>query len=101
MGQRFPHVAELFYERGPDKGRARIAAYLAEKMAQGEQRNGDPLVAAMQLFGLCQAGSFHGVFFGMQESPASGPPSDKSTRRSEAPKSELPSLMRNSNAVLC
>lgn len=69
--QRFPHVAELFYERGPARGRARIAAYLKEKMAQGELRTGDPLVAAMQLFGLCQAGSFHGVFFGMQESPDS------------------------------
>src|SRR3546814_16553303 len=55
-------------------------------MAQGEQRNGDPLVAAMQLFGLCQAGSFHGVFFGMQESPASGPPSDKSTRNERSPR---------------
>src|SRR3546814_17946312 len=85
MGQRFPHVAELFYERGPAKGRARIAAYLAEKMAQGEQRNGDPLVAAMQLFGLCHAGSFHGVFFGMQESPPSGQPSATSTRTDSSP----------------
>ncbi len=70
--QRFPHVAKLFYERGPAKGRARSAAYLGEKMAQGELRNGDPQVAAMQLFGLCQAGSFHGVFFGMQDNPDSG-----------------------------
>lgn len=69
--QRFPHVAELFYERGPAKGRARIAGYLEEKMRQGELRECDPLVAAMQLFGLCQAGSFHSVFFGMLDTPDS------------------------------
>ncbi|WP_334185502.1 TetR/AcrR family transcriptional regulator [Novosphingobium sp.] len=56
--KRFPHLAELFYDRGPKRGRARLAVYIAEMMERGELRRGDPLVAAQQLCALCQSGTF-------------------------------------------
>lgn len=55
---RFPHLAELFYERGPRRGKARLAIYLARAMDKGELRRGEPLAAARQFAALCQAGSY-------------------------------------------
>jgi AcrR family transcriptional regulator len=56
--RRFPHLAETFYERGPRRGKARLAAWMAEKMARGELRQGEPLAAVQQFSGLCQSGLF-------------------------------------------
>jgi len=56
--RRFPHLAELFYERGPRRGKARLADYFARAMHQGRLRQGDPAVAAQQFAALCQAGTY-------------------------------------------
>lgn len=54
---RFPELGTLFYERGPRRGKATLAAYLAAKMQQGALRCGDPEQAARQFVALCQANS--------------------------------------------
>jgi AcrR family transcriptional regulator len=66
---RFPHLAALFYERGPARGKARLANYLAAKMNDGALRQGDPALAGRQFAGLCQGAQFHSVLFGMAEVP--------------------------------
>lgn len=65
--QRFPHLARTFYDRGPRRGKARLAAWMAEKMARGELRQGDPLRAARQFSGLCQSGTFQFAIFNLPE----------------------------------
>lgn len=52
---RFPHIAELFFERGPRRGRQRLTDFMAAKMDMGELRRADPSVASQQFIGLCQA----------------------------------------------
>lgn len=52
---RFPHLAEMFYERGPRRGKARLTAYFAELMARGNLAEGDPGLAVAQFVGLCQS----------------------------------------------
>lgn len=64
---RFPHLAETFYERGPRRGKARAAAWVAEKMARGELRMGDPMRAVNQFAGLCQSGVYQFALLGMEE----------------------------------
>lgn len=56
--ERFPHLAETFYERGPRRGKARATLWVAEKMRRGELRTGDPMRAVHQFVGLCQAGRY-------------------------------------------
>jgi AcrR family transcriptional regulator len=74
---RFPHLATLFYERGPARGKARLVAYLGSKMRDGSLRSGDPALAGRQFGGLCQGTQFHSVLFGMAAVP------DKSARDAE------------------
>lgn len=54
--QRFPEIGPIFYERGPNATRAQLATYLAEAMAKGKLRAGDPEIAAQHLAGLCLSG---------------------------------------------
>ncbi len=56
--KRFPHLAELFYERGARRGKARLAAYLVLAMEKSLLRSGDPVIAARQFAALCQAGRY-------------------------------------------
>lgn len=56
--KRFPHLAELFYERGARRGKARLSAYLARAMETLLLRSGDPAIAARQFTALCQAGAY-------------------------------------------
>ncbi len=56
--ERFPHLAQTFYERGPRRGKARATLWVAEKMRRGELRTGDPMRAVHQFVGLCQAGRY-------------------------------------------
>lgn len=65
--ERFPHLAETFYDRGPRRGKARAAAWVAEKMARGELRSGDPMRAVQQFAGLCQSGLYQFAVLGMSE----------------------------------
>lgn len=65
--RRFPHLAETFYERGPRRGKARLAIWMAEKMARGELRRGDPLLAVQQFTGLCQSGLYQITLLNLPE----------------------------------
>jgi len=65
--ERFPHLAETFYDRGPRRGKARIAAWMGEKMVQGELRMGDPMQAVYHLSGLCQSGVYYQAVLGLPE----------------------------------
>jgi len=56
--QRFPNLAQAFYERGPARARRRLHRYVDAQMAAGRLRAGSPELAARQFFALCQAGTF-------------------------------------------
>ena len=60
---RFPAMASAYFERGPGRVRDRLARFLAEEMAQGRLRSGDPVLAARQFLALCQAGGFNDRFW--------------------------------------
>ena len=65
--ERFPHLAKTFYDRGPRRGKARAAVWVAEKMARGEIRMGNPLRAVQHFTGLCQSGLYQFAVLGMPE----------------------------------
>ena len=65
--ERFPHLAKTFYDRGPRRGKARAAIWVAEKMARGELRMGDPLRAVQHFTGLCQSGLYQFAVLGLPE----------------------------------
>ena len=69
---RFPELARLFWERGPKRGKARLSAYIANAMADGRLRPGDPDIAARQFAAMCQAGCFQQATLGL----AAGPTAD-------------------------
>src|SRR3546814_11196406 len=60
-------LAEAFYERGPRRGKARLAVWMAEKMVRGELRRGDPLRAVYHLAGLLQSGLYQVTVLNMPE----------------------------------
>ncbi|KGB52490.1 Transcriptional regulator, TetR family [Sphingopyxis sp. LC81] len=66
--ERFPHLAETFYERGPRRGKARAAVWVGEKMVRGEIRMGDPMRAVQQFTGLCQSGVYQFAMLNLPES---------------------------------
>ena len=66
--ERFPHLAETFYERGPRRGKARAAEWVGEKMVRGELRMGDPMRAVQQFTGLCQSGVYQFAMLNLPES---------------------------------
>lgn len=63
--KRFPHLAKLFYERGPARGKARLALYFRQLMEKGALRKGDPMQAARQFVALCQSGGYQLAIFGL------------------------------------
>jgi AcrR family transcriptional regulator len=65
--ERFPHLAETFYDRGPRRGKARAVVWVAEKMVRGEIRMGDPMRAVQQFSGLCQSGLYQFAVLGLRE----------------------------------
>ena len=64
---RFPELGRLFYERGPARGKARLAEYLATAMADGRVRLGDPVRAASEFAFLCRSGCYEPHLLGMTE----------------------------------
>jgi TetR/AcrR family transcriptional regulator, mexJK operon transcriptional repressor len=62
---RFPELGALFYERGPRRGKLKLAAYLTEAMADGRVRAGDPHVAAQQFAVMCQSGAYQHMMLGL------------------------------------
>lgn len=65
--RRFPHLAQTFYDRGPRRGKARLAVWITAKMDRGELRRGDPLQAVYHLAGLCQSGLFQFTLLNLAE----------------------------------
>jgi TetR/AcrR family transcriptional regulator, mexJK operon transcriptional repressor len=66
---RFPELGPLFYERGPRRGKLKLAAYLADAMQSGRMRSGDPKAAARQFAVLCQSGCHQQMMLGMIDAP--------------------------------
>lgn len=64
---RFPYLADAFYQRGPRRGKARLSEFIARAMARGQIRAGDPMLATRQLAGMCQAGCFQSALFNLDE----------------------------------
>lgn len=64
---RFPSLAEAFYERGPRRGKARLSNFIGRAMARGQIRSGDAMLATRQLAGMCQAGCFQSALFNLDE----------------------------------
>ena len=71
MGEagRFPELGTLFFERGPKRGKAKLAAFLTAAMADGRVKRGDPLIAARQFASLCQAGLHQDRLWGLPAIP--------------------------------
>lgn len=53
---RFPELGAIFYERGPKRGKARLATFVAAAMADGRLRAGDAMIATRQFSGMIQSG---------------------------------------------
>ncbi len=62
---RFPELGPLFYERGPQRGKAKLAAYLAQAMDGARLRRGEPKAAARQFGALCQSGCHQQLMLGL------------------------------------
>lgn len=77
--QRFPMLAQAFYERGPAPVRERLARYIAGEMEAGRLRDGDPELAARQFLSLCQGGCFSDTIWHRAGAPSSTPEQDVDT----------------------
>ena len=66
---RFPELGRLFYERGPRRGKIKLANYFAEAMQRGQMHSGDPKSAARQFGALCQSGCHQQLMLGMIDAP--------------------------------
>jgi TetR/AcrR family transcriptional regulator, mexJK operon transcriptional repressor len=75
-GHRFPSLAETFYESGPKRVRQRLTRYMADEMAGGRIRQGDPELAARQFVALCQGGCFSDTIWHRPGGPSSTPEQD-------------------------
>jgi TetR/AcrR family transcriptional regulator, mexJK operon transcriptional repressor len=64
---RFPELGRLFYERGPARGKARLAEYLEAAMADGRVCVGDPARAASEFAFLCRSGCYEPHLLGMTD----------------------------------
>ncbi len=52
---KFPHLARIYWDTGPQMALLHMAGWLTEQMRNGILRDADPHVAAGQFFALCQA----------------------------------------------
>ena len=66
---RFPELGDLFFERGPKPGKAKLAAYLRKAMARGKMRAGDPDLAARHFAALCQSNCHQHRLLGLASPP--------------------------------
>ncbi len=63
---RFPEIGQLFYETGPELGRARLGAYFRTAQARGQLVIEDYDLAADQFLQLCQTTICDRILCGMQ-----------------------------------
>lgn len=66
---RFPELGALFFERGPKRGKDRLAAYLAQAMADGRVRAGDADRATRLFIYMCQSGCHQQALLGLGPRP--------------------------------
>ncbi|MGI3166700.1 TetR/AcrR family transcriptional regulator [Pseudooceanicola sp. 200-1SW] len=64
---RFPDLAQAFYEAGPQMARTKIAAFLRDATAAGELNVDDPELAADQFIEMCKARIMPKLLFGIIE----------------------------------
>ncbi len=69
---RFPELAQVFYETGPDLIRSRLIEFFKDRIAKGELVIDDLDLAAHQFAELCKARLFYKRVFGMNDVPAIG-----------------------------
>ncbi len=67
--RRFPEIGQMFYERGPKRGKARLAVYIQLLMDDGRLRAGDAAIAARQFAAMCQGNAFQKALYSV-ESPS-------------------------------
>jgi hypothetical protein len=65
---RFPEIGRAFYQSGPARMRAEMAAYFTESIARGELRIDDLTLAADQFGELCKADIWPRLMFGVTDS---------------------------------
>jgi len=70
--QRFPAVAERYWEEGPSTALRQVTRFLTELPDEGEFAFADPALAARHLFGLLLGDRYLRFLFGIQEAPAPG-----------------------------
>jgi len=64
---RFPELGKMFFERGPKRGKAMLADFMAGAMKAQRLRTGDPMVAARQFVAMCQSGCFQRALHGCMD----------------------------------
>ena len=69
-GERFPELARLFYQAGPQTGTARVAEIIKNLMDRGVLRRADPVLTAYQFSGLALAGIFNLRLWGVIDDPS-------------------------------
>lgn len=67
---RFPELGRTLYEAGPQRGAARLAAYLQSEMDAGRLRKGDAKAAADQLAELSLAGLYRRRLLNISPQPS-------------------------------
>ncbi len=67
---RFPELGALFYERGPRRGKEKLASFLADAMQKGRIRPGDPKAAARQFAAMCQSGCNQKMMLSIIDAPS-------------------------------
>src|SRR5262249_6108689 len=65
---RVPHMAQIFFESGPDAKAHRLAGYLEKAKARGEIDPPDCLLAARQFMALFRGGFYFRTLFNMTTS---------------------------------
>jgi TetR/AcrR family transcriptional regulator, mexJK operon transcriptional repressor len=61
---RFPELGTMMFERGPKRGKGKLAAYLTAAMSDGRIRQSDPDILARQFAFMCQSRTHQGRMFG-------------------------------------
>lgn len=66
---RNPEIGTIFFESGPARGRARLAAIFERAAAEGRLKAPEPLLAADQFLALCQATAYKRRLFNVGKAP--------------------------------
>lgn len=67
---RFPELGEVFFDRGPKRGKDKLAAYLENAMKRGIVRKGNPARATRQYAAMCQCGVYQHALLGSESTTA-------------------------------